>query len=89
VPDPPGVRVVHVESAREMLEAAQAALPADCAVFAAAVADWRVETAVKRKLKKSPRGDEGPCLVTPGGPAADPSTPAGRARLCRAFALHP
>ena len=42
VPDPPGVATKHVESAREMLDACQAALPADVAVFAAAVADWRV-----------------------------------------------
>lgn len=50
--DPPGVRVVHVETAREMLSAVEAGLPADAAVFAAAVADWRVETASDRKLKK-------------------------------------
>jgi len=50
-PDPPGVRVVHVESAREMLAACEAALPADVAVCAAAVADWRVEAA-PQKLKK-------------------------------------
>jgi phosphopantothenoylcysteine decarboxylase/phosphopantothenate--cysteine ligase len=41
LPDPTGVKVVHVDSARAMLAAAQAALPADVAVFAAAVADWR------------------------------------------------
>ncbi|WP_323023139.1 bifunctional phosphopantothenoylcysteine decarboxylase/phosphopantothenate--cysteine ligase CoaBC, partial [Pararhodobacter sp.] len=40
-PPPPGVTVVKIESAREMLAAALAALPADAAVFAAAVADWR------------------------------------------------
>jgi len=50
-PDPPGVRVVHVESAREMLAACEAALPADVAICAAAVADWRVEAA-PQKLKK-------------------------------------
>ncbi|MGZ8397177.1 MAG: bifunctional phosphopantothenoylcysteine decarboxylase/phosphopantothenate--cysteine ligase CoaBC, partial [Rhodoplanes sp.] len=42
LPDPPGMRVVHVESARAMLAAVEAGLPADAAVFAAAVADWRV-----------------------------------------------
>ncbi len=41
-PIPPGVRTVHVETAREMLAAVEAALPADAAVFCAAVADWRV-----------------------------------------------
>jgi phosphopantothenoylcysteine decarboxylase/phosphopantothenate--cysteine ligase len=52
IPDPAGVRTVHVESAREMLEAVQAALPVDVAVFAAAVADWRVVEAGAQKLKK-------------------------------------
>ena len=52
IPDPPGVTTVHVESAREMLAAVEAALPADIAVFAAAVADWRAETAASNKLKK-------------------------------------
>jgi len=49
--DPPGVRVVHVRSAREMLSACEAQLPVDVAVCAAAVADWRVEAA-PQKLKK-------------------------------------
>ncbi len=52
-PDPPGVKVVHVRSAREMLAACEAALPADVAVCAAAVADWRAEEA-GQKLKKKP-----------------------------------
>ena len=50
-PDPPGVRVVHVVTARDMLTACEASLPADVAVCAAAVADWRVEMA-PQKLKK-------------------------------------
>jgi phosphopantothenoylcysteine decarboxylase/phosphopantothenate--cysteine ligase len=54
VPDPPGVATRHVESAREMLDACQAALPADVAVFAAAVADWRVAGASSGKIKKVP-----------------------------------
>ncbi len=54
VPDPPGMRLVHVETAREMLAAVEKALPADVAVFAAAVADWRVEQAHKDKIKKFP-----------------------------------
>lgn len=49
--DPPGVRVVRVESARDMLAACQEALPVDVAVCAAAVADWRVEAA-GQKIKK-------------------------------------
>jgi phosphopantothenoylcysteine decarboxylase / phosphopantothenate---cysteine ligase len=54
LPDPPGVTAVHVESAREMLAAAERALPADVAIFAAAVADWRVASAGAQKLKKAP-----------------------------------
>ncbi len=56
VAPPAGVRVVRVETAREMLEAVQAALPADVAVFAAAVADWRVASASNSKLKKDGSG---------------------------------
>lgn len=56
VSPPQGVEVVAVETAREMLEAVEAALPADAGVFAAAVADWRVATASDRKLKKSRDG---------------------------------
>ena len=58
--DPPGVRVVHVRSARDMLAACEAELPADVAVCAAAVADWRVE-AQPQKLKK--RGGTPPALA--------------------------
>jgi phosphopantothenoylcysteine decarboxylase/phosphopantothenate--cysteine ligase len=54
LPDPPGVTTVHVERAREMLQAAERALPADVAVFAAAVADWRVANAGVQKIKKMP-----------------------------------
>jgi phosphopantothenoylcysteine decarboxylase/phosphopantothenate--cysteine ligase len=54
VPDPAGVTVRHIESAREMLDACQSALPADIAVFAAAVADWRVEQTASGKIKKQP-----------------------------------
>ena len=50
---PADVTLVRVETAREMLVACEAALPADVAVFAAAVADWRTEAA-NLKLKKSP-----------------------------------
>ena len=52
VPDPAGVEVVRVETAREMLAAVEAALPADIAIFAAAVADWRTEGEADQKLKK-------------------------------------
>jgi phosphopantothenoylcysteine decarboxylase/phosphopantothenate--cysteine ligase len=56
VPDPPGLNVVKVETARDMLKAVEAALPADVAVFAAAVADWRTAAASGEKIKKSGRG---------------------------------
>ena len=49
VPDPRGVNVVKVESARDMLAAVERALPADVAVFAAAVADWRTATNSQRE----------------------------------------
>ena len=51
VPPPQGVRVVAVETAVQMQAAVRAALPADVAVFAAAVADWRVK-ASDQKIKK-------------------------------------
>jgi phosphopantothenoylcysteine decarboxylase / phosphopantothenate---cysteine ligase len=54
--DPAGVTVQHVESARDMLDGVQAALPVDIAIFAAAVADWRVANAGEQKLKKTSAG---------------------------------
>ncbi len=56
VPPPDGVRVVVVETAQEMLAAVEAVLPARAAVFAAAVADWRVENASTSKVKKDGSG---------------------------------
>ena len=52
VPPPADVKVVRVQSAQQMLEATQAALPAEVAIFAAAVADWRVTSASGSKIKK-------------------------------------
>ena len=52
VPPPAGVNVVKVQTASQMLEAVQGALPVDAAVFAAAVADWRVASASGSKIKK-------------------------------------
>jgi phosphopantothenoylcysteine decarboxylase/phosphopantothenate--cysteine ligase len=54
--DPAGVTVIRVESARDMLHRVQAALPADIAIFAAAVADWRVANEGEQKLKKTSTG---------------------------------
>ncbi|MGJ5620353.1 bifunctional phosphopantothenoylcysteine decarboxylase/phosphopantothenate--cysteine ligase CoaBC [Sulfitobacter sp. MF3-043] len=56
VAPPDGVQVIKVQTAQEMLEAVNGALPVDAAVFAAAVADWRVSSASDRKLKKSNDG---------------------------------
>ena len=56
VPAPDGVTVVRVQTAAEMLVAVEAALPADAAVFAAAVADWRVVGASSSKIKKDASG---------------------------------
>jgi phosphopantothenoylcysteine decarboxylase / phosphopantothenate---cysteine ligase len=56
VPDPPGVTVVKVKTAQDMLAAATKALPADVAVFAAAVADWRIAKPQANKIKKGAGG---------------------------------
>jgi phosphopantothenoylcysteine decarboxylase/phosphopantothenate--cysteine ligase len=63
IPDPTGVATIHVESAREMLEAVEGALPADIAIFAAAVADWRVADAAPEKMKKGTGGTPALALV--------------------------
>jgi len=57
IADPAGVLCVHVETAEQMLAACRAALPADVAVCAAAVADWRVGQVARHKLKKLPGAD--------------------------------
>ncbi|MFO7483392.1 bifunctional phosphopantothenoylcysteine decarboxylase/phosphopantothenate--cysteine ligase CoaBC [Oceanibaculum nanhaiense] len=62
LPDPAGVKVVRIESAREMLAACESALPADIAVFAAAVADWRVAQEAAQKIKKPVEGGAAPTL---------------------------
>ena len=54
--DPPGVTTIHVESARDMLRQVEATLPVDIAIFAAAVADWRVSHEGEQKLKKTAAG---------------------------------
>jgi phosphopantothenoylcysteine decarboxylase/phosphopantothenate--cysteine ligase len=53
IPDPSGVKTIHVETAAEMLSATQSSLPVDVAVCAAAVADWRVDAVANEKVKKS------------------------------------
>lgn len=61
VPPPGGVQVVRVETAAEMAAAVEAALPADAAVMAAAVADWRIANVSGQKLKKD-RSGKAPAL---------------------------
>ncbi|MBD0414862.1 bifunctional phosphopantothenoylcysteine decarboxylase/phosphopantothenate--cysteine ligase CoaBC [Oryzicola mucosus] len=52
IPDPAGVKTTHVDTAREMKDAVEALLPADAAIFVAAVADWRTESEEGEKIKK-------------------------------------
>lgn len=87
VPPPAGVRVVAVETAREMAAAVDAALPADAAVMAAAVADWRVANASGQKLKKDGSG-RAPALEFAENPdiLAAVSKGPGRPRLVVGFA---
>ncbi|WP_206930380.1 bifunctional phosphopantothenoylcysteine decarboxylase/phosphopantothenate--cysteine ligase CoaBC [Roseococcus thiosulfatophilus] len=87
VPDPAGVQVVRVQTAREMLAACEAALPADAAICAAAVADWRVAAEAGQKMKKEP-GAEAPTLAMALNPdiLATLSRHASRPRLVVGFA---
>lgn len=64
IPDPVGVKTVHVERAEEMLEAVMSRLPADIAVMVAAVADWRVASSAGQKIKKQPGEAPPPLLLT-------------------------
>ncbi len=87
LPTPPGVKRVDVETARQMLAASQAALPADVGVFVAAVADWRVDEAFGTKLKKERGGP--PALTFVENPdilAAVSATGPSRPRLVVGFA---
>jgi len=61
IPDPEGVNVIRVETAREMQAAVESHLPADAAVMVAAVADWRTANASDQKIKKQP-GEGAPTL---------------------------
>jgi phosphopantothenoylcysteine decarboxylase / phosphopantothenate---cysteine ligase len=88
IPDPAGVTVLRIESAAQMLAACQAALPADAAVFAAAVADWRVANTSKGKIKKRP-GAAAPSLDLVPNPdilATIAATGPARPRLVVGFA---
>jgi phosphopantothenoylcysteine decarboxylase / phosphopantothenate---cysteine ligase len=88
ISDPPGVRTIHVESARDMLEAVECALPVDIAVFAAAVADWRITEAGRQKIKKRP-GETAPTFSLTENPdilSTIAHKKAGRPKLVIGFA---
>ncbi|QGP80056.1 bifunctional phosphopantothenoylcysteine decarboxylase/phosphopantothenate--cysteine ligase CoaBC [Sphingobium sp. CAP-1] len=63
LPTPAGVERVDVETARQMLAAVEAALPADAAIMVAAVADWRTADAADQKLKKDGSGQPAPLAL--------------------------
>ena len=86
VPDPAGVQTIHVETARQMLEAVEAALPADIFIGAAAVADWRVGAALVEKLKKGASGPPTLGLVENPDILATVASHARRPRLVVGFA---
>lgn len=87
VPPPQGVHVVRVETADQMQAAVRTALPAHAAVFAAAVADWKVASVNEQKIKKGPQGvpdlqlSENPDIL-----AMVAQMPKGRPRLVVGFA---
>jgi phosphopantothenoylcysteine decarboxylase/phosphopantothenate--cysteine ligase len=87
IPDPAGVDAIHVETARDMLAAVEAAMPADIAVFAAAVADWRAAAPAADKLKKQGAGAPSMALVeNPDILATIARRPKGRPPLVVGFA---
>jgi phosphopantothenoylcysteine decarboxylase/phosphopantothenate--cysteine ligase len=88
LPDPQGVRVIKVETAHEMLAATLDALPADIAICAAAVADWRAADEATHKLKKQNQGGETALKLTqnPDILATVASSGAKRPRLVIGFA---
>jgi phosphopantothenoylcysteine decarboxylase / phosphopantothenate---cysteine ligase len=64
IPDPPGVTTIHVETAREIDVAMDQALPADIAIFCAAVADWRAAQSADEKIKKVKGEGPAPLALT-------------------------
>jgi phosphopantothenoylcysteine decarboxylase/phosphopantothenate--cysteine ligase len=86
LPDPPGISVVHVETARQMLAAVAKALPADTAVFAAAVADWRPQQMSQSKIKKHGRPPTIALVENPDILSTIAHRKSGRPRLVIGFA---
>jgi phosphopantothenoylcysteine decarboxylase / phosphopantothenate---cysteine ligase len=86
LPDPPGVSVVRVETAEQMLAAVKKALPADVAIFAAAVADWRVARMSQSKIKKHGRPPTLELVENPDILSTIAHLKSGRPRLVIGFA---
>jgi len=86
LPDPPGVTVVGVETAQQMLAAVEQALPVDIAVFAAAVADWRPRQASQSKIKKHGRAPTLELVENPDILSTIAHRKSGRPRLVIGFA---
>ena len=86
LPDPPGVAAVHVETAQQMLAAVERALPADVAIFAAAVADWRPQRMSPSKLKKQGRPPALELVENPDILSTIAHRKSGRPRLVIGFA---
>jgi phosphopantothenoylcysteine decarboxylase/phosphopantothenate--cysteine ligase len=87
LPDPAGLKTIRVSTAREMLAAVEKALPADAAIFAAAVADWGVAAPGSQKMKKGAAGAPSLSLVeNPDILATIAKRNAGRPRLVVGFA---
>lgn len=87
IPDPEGLKTIRVETATQMLQAVESALPADVFIGAAAVADWRVDVQAEQKVKKT--GDGPPSLRLIENPdilATVASRKQGRTRLVIGFA---
>jgi len=87
LPDPAGLSVIKIETARQMFEAVEQSLPADVAIFAAAVADWRAENPSASKIKKEP--DRTPRLALTENPdilSSIAHRKSGRPRLVIGFA---
>jgi phosphopantothenoylcysteine decarboxylase / phosphopantothenate---cysteine ligase len=86
LPDPPGVDTVMVETARDMLAAVESVLPADVAVFAAAVSDWHIGDPDQQKIKKGQRAPTLTLVENPDILAAVARRKSGRPKLVIGFA---
>ncbi len=86
LPVPEGIEIIPVETAREMLQAVRDELPVDIAVFAAAVADWRVENAASGKMKKEQGAPELKLVPNPDILATVAGMDTGRPAIVAGFA---